>query len=320
MQAGARSSAPLRAGRCQDQQSEILLTTNPTDTSKPAAIHPPKRCPTAPGPPHVLPSLVVADRQAAKAMTMESEDVRSPCAHAMVRWGRQLRDGAAAVVSAPLRASARSYGTRRLMQRHFAHIARIHTGERLGGEGAACLSPLASQWGGWALQRAPLPAPHAHAGLSRSIPTAGSRSPPAIPPSLDAVLPVIPLCGSGPAAVKAEPSAQRCGHAACPGPARGMEELSEGTELLRGFPSGWQNRGTRSGSGTREGGGVLQFWCTRRMRTHCMCSPYTSRAGGTAKPLPRCHVRAEPGRMQTPSSSPTQVGKGALNEVRTAWA
>lgn len=243
MQAGARSSAPLRAGRCQDQQSEILLTTNPTDTSKPAAIHPPKRCPTAPGPPHVLPSLVVADRQAAKAMTMESEDVRSPCAHAMVRWGRQLRDGAAAVVSAPLRASARSYGTRRLMQRHFAHIARIHTGERLGGEGAACLSPLASQWGGWALQRAPLPAPHAHAGLSRSIPTAGSRSPPAIPPSLDAVLPVIPLCGSGPAAVKAEPSAQRCGHAACPGPARGMEELSEGTELLRGFPSGWQNRG-----------------------------------------------------------------------------
>lgn len=45
MQAGARSSAPLRAGRCQDQQSEILLTTNPTDTSKPAAIHPPQTLP-----------------------------------------------------------------------------------------------------------------------------------------------------------------------------------------------------------------------------------------------------------------------------------
>jgi len=44
----------------------------------------------------------------------------------------------------------------------------------LGREGAACPSPLASQWGGWALQRAPLPAPHA--GLSPSIRTAGSRS------------------------------------------------------------------------------------------------------------------------------------------------
>lgn len=32
---------------------------------------------------------------------MESEDVRSPCAHAMVRQGHRLRDGAAGVVLAP---------------------------------------------------------------------------------------------------------------------------------------------------------------------------------------------------------------------------
>lgn len=47
----------------------------------------PQHCPVTPGPPPFLPSLVVADRQAARAMTMESEDVRSPCAHAMVRRG-----------------------------------------------------------------------------------------------------------------------------------------------------------------------------------------------------------------------------------------
>lgn len=147
---------------------------------------PPQRCPVTPGPPRFLPSLVVAERQAAKAMTMESEDVRSPCAHAMIRQGHRARDRATSVVPAPLRASAQSYGTRRLMQRHFAHIARIHTGERLGREGAACLSPLASQWGGWALQQAPLPAPHAHAVPSPSIhPDGGLPLPTAIhPPSL----------------------------------------------------------------------------------------------------------------------------------------
>lgn len=46
----------------------------------------PKHCPGTPGPPRFLPSLVVAERQAAKAM-MESEDVRHPCVHAMVRRG-----------------------------------------------------------------------------------------------------------------------------------------------------------------------------------------------------------------------------------------
>lgn len=162
----------------------------PDDTSEhPSPIAP--RCPSqrrpvTPRPPHSLPSLVVADRQAAKAMMMESEDVRSPCAHAMVWRGHRLRDGGSwGCPGTFLRASARSYSTRRLMHRHFAHIALIHTGERLGGEGAACLSLLASQWGGWALQRAPLPAPHAHAVPSRSIPNAGSvRRPSSFPPSL----------------------------------------------------------------------------------------------------------------------------------------
>lgn len=217
-------------------------------------------------------------------MTMESEDVRSPCAHAMVRWGRRLRDGAAAVVSAPLRSSARSYGTRRLMQRHFAHIARIHTGERLGGEGAACLSPLASQWGGWALQRAPLPAPHAHAGPSRSIPTTGSRSPPRpSPPSLDAALPAVPLLRLHSAAVKAEPPVRCCGRASCPGPWDGL--AVRGDRVAQRFPLRLTKQGAQawSGSGRRGGGIALQFWCTGRMRTYCMCSPRTSRAQGDSQ-------------------------------------
>lgn len=166
------AALPWEEGEAKPSRASKPMRTQPNSHSNPAG--PPQDCPVTPGPPQFLPSLVVAERQAAKAMTMESEDIRSPCAHAMVQQGHQARDRATSVVPAPLRASARRYGTRRLMQRHFAHIARIHTGERLGREGAACLSPLASQWGGWALQQAPLPTPHAHAGPARA---SGRRAP-----------------------------------------------------------------------------------------------------------------------------------------------
>lgn len=76
--------------------------------------------------------------------------------------GHQAQDGAAWLVPAPLRASYLCPEPRHwaAMRRHFAHIApRSHTGR----EGAACPSPLTSQWAGWALQRAPLSAPHAPA-------------------------------------------------------------------------------------------------------------------------------------------------------------
>lgn len=84
--------------------------------------------------------------------------------------------------------------------------------------------------------------------------------PPAIPPVSRCCSPCHPpFCGSRPAAVKAEPPARCCGRAACPSPARGMEELSEGTELLRGFPSGWQNRGHKLGQDQAQGEVGLLF-------------------------------------------------------------
>lgn len=104
-QAGARSSAPRRAGRTKPSKVSFSCPQAPDDTSEhpnPIAPRcPSQRRPVTPRPPHSLPSLVVADRQAAKAMMMESEDVRSPCAHAMVWRGHRLRDGAAGVVLAP---------------------------------------------------------------------------------------------------------------------------------------------------------------------------------------------------------------------------
>lgn len=61
-----------------------------------------------------------------------------------------------------------------------AHCSQPH--RRASREGAACPSPLASQWAGWALQRTPLSAPHA---LAVPRPSIWTRAPaPRFPPAL----------------------------------------------------------------------------------------------------------------------------------------
>lgn len=103
------------------------------------------------------------------------------------------------------------------------------------------------------------------------------------PPSLDAALPAVPLLRLHSAAVKAEPPVRCCGRASCPGPWDGL--AVRGDRVAQRFPLRLTKQGAQawSGSGRRGGGIALQFWCTGRMRTYCMCSPRTSRAQGDSQ-------------------------------------
>lgn len=119
------------------------------------------------------------------------------------------------------------------------------------------------------------------AGASR--PRAPARPPRPSPPSLDAALPAVPLLRLHSAAVKAEPPVRCCGRASCPGPWDGL--AVRGDRVAQRFPLRLAKQGARawSGSGRRGGGIALQFWCTGKMRTYCMCSPRTSRAQGDSQ-------------------------------------
>lgn len=84
--------------------------------------------------------------------------------------GHQAQDRATSVVPAPLRASHLCPELRHSPAKAkalCAHCSQPHG--RASREGAACPSPLASQWAGWALQRTPLSAPHALAVPRPSI-------------------------------------------------------------------------------------------------------------------------------------------------------
>lgn len=96
--------------------------------------------------------------------------------------------------------SAQSYGTRRLMQRHFAHIARSHTGERAGREQPARHRSQANGLGGLCSEP---PFPH-HArslypdpasGLTLPLPTfphpPRPREAPTVPPASCAPIPLL---------------------------------------------------------------------------------------------------------------------------------